>query len=57
MERKQTAEAADYRGRTASRENLGDVDLIALVLLHDGRELLLDILWVWLCILVGAHKV
>ena len=24
MERKQTAEAADYRGRTASRENLAD---------------------------------
>lgn len=41
----------------AADKALCDVYLIALVLLHNGRQLLLDILRVGLGILVCAHKV
>ena len=41
----------------AADEALGDVNLITFVLLHDGTQFLLDVLWVWFCILISTHKV
>ena len=52
-----TLQVVDLAVSVAADEALGDIDLVVLVLLHDGSQLLLDILWVWLCVLVCAHKV